>query len=37
MTMSDNVDLRDLWKSVDSMRGDAIGDDGPVEHETATR
>ena len=36
MTMSDNVDLRDVWKQpVDSMHGDAIGDDGPVEHETA--
>jgi|TARA_B110000003_G_scaffold97981_1_gene100138 hypothetical protein len=34
MTMSDNVDLRDLFKPVDSMHGDAIGDDGPAEHET---
>jgi hypothetical protein len=37
MTMSDNFDLHNPFKPVDSMHGDAIGDDGPVEHETATR
>ena len=35
MTMSDNFDLHNPFKPVDSMHGDAIGDDGPVEHETA--
>ena len=34
MTMSDNFDLHNPFKPVDSMHGDAIGDDGPAEHET---